>query len=346
MVEGVMHFSVKSIGLSGYGDRKKCTLMEAARHNLREIQAEHGAKGHIDPTRIHQNVTMAGPTVAAQVVALSAKLAADAGVDLTKLRKDHCQAIELVFSLPRHTSVNAPSYFADCLKWARTAYGLPVLLATVHYDEATNHMHVLLLPVKDGEHVGSKPLARGLTKKNRDSFFKAVAGPAGLGRDNAKLRGITKQWAVAAVLRECERRNLPQANGALWPVLRGAIELDPTVALALLNIDVNSIRPEDSAQQALPSPSPEKPIGFEEVASKPIGFSPGCMELQNLSCVGFSPKRASPDRLHVAREAERIGIERLAKRKAASVTTAAELTDVEGLLRVRDSDFDAAAWAD
>lgn len=336
-----MHFSVKSIGLSGYGDRKKCTLLEAARHNLREIQAEHGAKGHIDATRIHLNIIMAGPSNATEVVALSAELAAGAGVDLTKLRKDHCQAIELVFSLPPNTRIDSPSYFAQCLEWTKATFALPVLLATAHHDEAAKHLHVLLLPVKGGEHVGSKPLARGLTKKNRDSFFKAVAGPAGLGRDNAKLRGITKQWAVAAVLRECERRNLPEANGALWPVVRGAIECDPTVALALLNIDVNSIRPEDTA-----GPAPVIPIGFEDVASKPIGFSPVGMEMQNLSCVGFPPKRASPDRLHIAREAERRGLDRQAKRKGAPVSTAAVLADGEGLIRVRGSDFDPAAWAD
>ena len=52
MAESIAHFAVKSIGLSRVNGRKPCTLLEAARHNLREIQAEQGATGHIDPNPV------------------------------------------------------------------------------------------------------------------------------------------------------------------------------------------------------------------------------------------------------------------------------------------------------
>jgi Plasmid recombination enzyme len=327
-----MFFSVKSIGMSGYGGRKKCTLMEAARHNLREIQAEQGAKGHIDPARIHRNVLLDGPSTAAEVVELSKKLTNEADVDFAKLRKDFCHAYELVFSLPEHGGIDSRSYFANCLEWSRQAYGLPVLLATIHCDEATRHLHVLLLPLKDREYVGCKLLAPASTMRLRDSFFRSVAGPAGLKRENAKFRGIVKQWAVAAVLRECEVRSLPVMTGALWPVFKAAIECDPTEAVRLLNIDVESLRPKEDGSTGAPS--------------IPIGFDPQPSKTQNLSRVGFPTEKVPSKRLNIARDAERRALDRHTKKKSESAMSTVEQADEDGLIRVRDADFDPAIWAE
>lgn len=345
MAESAMHFSVKSIGLSGYGDRKKCTLLEAARHNLREIQAERGASGHIDPARIHHNVIMAGPATAAEVVALCSKLAGDNGIDLTKLRKDHCQAIELVFSLPANTSIDPQSYFSRCLSWAKTTYKLPVLSATAHHDEEAKHLHALLLPVRDGVHVGSKPIAIAETKRNTDSFFTSVAGPFGLRRANAKLRGTVKQWACAAVLSECESRGLPDLIGPLWRVFWHAVEKDPTSAMQALSMDIESIRPShapttDHAQS--------KPKGFNEPTSKPKGFKLPGAESENLSCVGFDQMINVPERITFASDAMQGAIDRKGKRKrlAPPSRSAVETHDEDGLVRVRDTGFDPTAWDD
>jgi hypothetical protein len=343
MAESAMYFSVKSIGLSQINGRKACTLLNAARHNLREIQAEQGANGHIDPTRMHRNMILAGPSTAADVVALSASLAADAGVDLSELRKDYCQAIELVFSLSTEASINAQEYFAQCLQWAQKAYALPVLLATVHNDEAEKHIHVLLLPVKDGAHTGSKSLTYSVTKAMRESFFEQVAGPAGLKRDKAKMRGVIKQWASEAVLRKCEAMGLPAANGPLWPVWQAAIERDPTVAMAVLNIDLNSIRP---SEEKPTEPAPANPIGFQDAISNPIGFGFDVAKMQTLSCVGFTRTKASQDRPHMAREGVPSQLERSARQRPLQSPAPIEPACDDGLVRVRDTDFDPTAWAE
>lgn len=202
MAESVAHFAVKSIGLSRVNGRKACTLLEAASHNLREIQAEQGAAGHIDPKRMACNVLLAGPDTAAKVQGLANELLAS--VDTKRLKRDHCQAIEAVFSLPAATTIEPVTYFAQCLQWLEVALPLPVLSAVIHNDEAAKHIHVLLLPVKGGRHVGGAPIARPELKRLRESFFAKVGGPAGLKRESAKVRGVVKQWAIAAVLRECE----------------------------------------------------------------------------------------------------------------------------------------------
>ncbi|NMM77560.1 plasmid recombination protein [Acidovorax sp. SRB_24] len=267
MAESIAHFAVKSIGLSRVNGRKPCTLLEAARHNLREIQAEQGATGHIDPTRTHCNSILHGPVSAAEVQAQAGALLDAVGIHADKLRRDHCQAIEAVFSLPQDAAIpDSAAYFAQCLAWLAGASALPVLSAVVHRDESAMHLHVLLLPLKDGAHVGSAPIDRAALKSLREDFFAKVAGPAGLQRSGAKVRGVVKQWAVAAVLQRCEALGLPTANGPLWPVMVGAITRDPTPAMLALSIDANTIRPSDKPPQNEPAPNP---IG---IASTPIGF--------------------------------------------------------------------------
>jgi hypothetical protein len=285
MNETIAHFSVKSIGLSKVNGRKPCDLLTAARHNLREIQAELGAVGRINPMRSASNMAMHGPASAAEVKAQADALLAGAGIDTRKLRRDHCQAIEAVFSLPTDAAVTDPSaYFARCLEWVAGALRLPVLSAMLHRDEQAPHLHILLLPVKGRAYVGSAPIDRMELKRLRDAFFAQVAGPAGLRRQDAKLRGNVKEWAVAAVLSRCEAMGLPDAIGPLWPVLVGAIKRDPTSAVLALHIDVNSIRP-------CAADTSQNPIG---IGLNPIGFAEQGAKHRTLSCVGIAPPTPSP----------------------------------------------------
>ena len=123
----------------------------------------------------------------------------------------------------------------------------------------------------------------------RESFFNVVAGPTGLQRESAKLRGEPKRWAVAAVLTRCEAMGLPAVNGPLWPVLVAAIERDPTAAVRALGIELSA--PKDRTTQAEPNP-----IGIEGVTMRstanPIGIEKRGEKTQSLSCVGIASKTA------------------------------------------------------
>lgn len=195
-----------------------------------------------------------------------------------------------------------------------------------------------------------------------------VAGPAGLKRAGAKLQGVAKQWAVAAVLQRCEALGLPAANGLLWPVIVTTIQRDPTAAMLALAIDVNSIRPADTAPQTEPTPNP---IG---IAANPIGIQKEGAKHRTLSCVGFtdSPlseqhlhavtsndelsalqgrksqwKKPTNDRLSVARAAEQRAIDRHARRPSAAPSLPDVRVGVDGLTRVRDEyAHDLSAWDD
>ena len=205
MAGDVAYFAAKTIGMSKVNGRKPCDLLTAARHNLREIQAEMGSVGRIDPGRSATNAILAGPSDAAQVQALAVSLMAAAGLNPAAMRRDHVQALEFVFSLPPSSGVDPAAYFARCLAWLAQALPLPVLSAVSHADEVAPHLHVLLLPLADGIYAGGKPVERPKLLRLRESFFNVVAGPTGLQRESAKLRGEPKRWAVAAVLARCGR---------------------------------------------------------------------------------------------------------------------------------------------
>ncbi len=287
MAGDVAYFAAKTIGMSKVNGRKPCDLLTAARHNLREIQAEMGSVGRIDPGRSATNAILAGPSDAAQVQALAVSLMAAAGLNPAAMRRDHVQALEFVFSLPPSSGVDPAAYFARCLAWLAQALPLPVLSAVSHADEVAPHLHVLLLPLADGIYAGGKPVERPKLLRLRESFFNVVAGPTGLQRESAKLRGEPKRWAVAAVLARCEAMGLPAVNGPLWPVLVAAIERDPTAAVRALGIELSA--PKDRTTQAEPNP-----IGIEGVTmsstANPIEIEKRGEKTQSLSCVGIAQK--------------------------------------------------------
>lgn len=349
-------FAVKTIGLSRTNGRKPCTLLEAFRHNTRQIQAELGAVGHIDPKRMRDNIIMHGPVNANEVQAQADALLAS--VDTSKLKRDHVQAIEAVFSLPAGSSLDVGAYFAGCLAWLRVALPLPILSAVAHHDEAAPHAHVLLLPVVDGKHIGGALLKLAELKRLRESFFQQVAGPAGLKRDRAKVRGNVKAWAVAAVLRECHSRGLPAANGPLWPILKAAIERDPTQAMKALGLDVNALRPPDAKPIGL-----QTPIGLDAAIETEVVLSGE--KMQALSCVGLHPKRhtkfTNESITTMVELWQRVGIRSLLKtvpqssrlmtaraaQRAALAKTCHRAAPADDVVRVRDEHcHDLAAWGD
>ncbi|MFP5446973.1 MAG: hypothetical protein ACLGIY_25955, partial [Betaproteobacteria bacterium] len=228
------------------------------------------------------------------------------------------------------------------------------------------HLHVLLLPLKDGAHVGSAPIDRAALKRLRERFFAKVAGPAGLKHAGAKVRGMAKQWAIAAVLRRCEVLGLPAANGPLWPYLVACIERDPTAAMLALGIDANIIRPLDKPPKSEP---PTSPIGIE---SNPIGFEKEGAKHRTLSCVGFAnptPSKQPPravtslaelwgavgrfsqwtaphrDRLRIARAAQQKAIARHSHKLPKPRPAPALRIGDDGLTRERDEySHDLSAW--
>lgn len=318
---GEFFFRVGTIGQSTRGERKPSTLLQAARHNRRMIQAELGAHSHIDPERICLNETLTGPDTPAEVVAMAQSLMIGAGVVVEKLRKDYTQAVELLFSLSGDTKVDTRAYFRRCVAWVGETFGeANILSADIHRDESAPHCHVLLLPLVGGKMLGGNLITKPGLVKLRIAFERDVARGFGLKNPPRRLTGAMRGQAARMVLGRLESTQEPLMRSALWVTLRRAIEADPAPHLAALGLEAEAVEPPRKPRtmtQIFISPGKgpktvstrsmaadvyvEKPIGIVPAAistagnnvegepeKKPIGIVCHTKEDRHLSCVGFA----------------------------------------------------------
>jgi hypothetical protein len=73
------------------------------------------------------------------------------------------------------------------LRWLAVGSNLGfIVYGIVHPNLLMLALHAVLLPVRDGKHIGGAANARPELTRLRESFFNQVAGPAGLKRNGAK----------------------------------------------------------------------------------------------------------------------------------------------------------------
>lgn len=310
----MLFFAVGTIGQSKRAGRKPSTLLGAARHNQRAIQAERGGRSHIDVARRYLNETIAGPDTPEEVVALALALMTAAGVKVEKLRRDYTQAVELLFSLPPDTTIDTAEYFRQCLAWASGRFGqLNILSACIHRDEAAPHCHILILPLVDGRMCGSSLITRPALAELRKSFSKEVARLYGLKEPPGRMSVAEHGRAARRVLEKLESTQDAILQSGLWLAVRRDIEREPGRFMAALGIEFEADKPatkktQRTMAQIFTSPGKgakhEKPIGFDIPSKagakkpvshgrlKPIGFDHEAnnhdQEHRNLSCVGFA----------------------------------------------------------
>lgn len=144
------YINIVSINGDKEGRKKSQTPLNAARHNLREIQAElKGEPGaRIDPNRSRLNIILSGPATGKEVEALMFKLIADAGAIIK--RKDSIKMFEVVVSIGEEIKDEA-GFFEDARLWMVSHYDCPLVSAVVHYDESEAHMHLLFVPLRNGK---------------------------------------------------------------------------------------------------------------------------------------------------------------------------------------------------
>ena len=262
----------------------------ASKHNLREIAAEIGVDGHIDPSRIADNIVLRGPATAEGVAQLAKSLMDAAGV--TKCRKTAVMALELLFTLPAGMAIDLHLYFEQATSWAERHFGVPVLSCVVHLDEGAPHAHALLLPLVAGR-MGGSDLHGGKAKlwAMQTSFHEEVGASYGLARQTPQKR-ISAPARTAAI--KLARAAL-QANSALTDAIIEALLLphakDPAQLLLALGIampDAKTKRKQSFvAMMTAPCAlEPRNPIG--KANRNPIGKAvfEVAPESQPYTCVG------------------------------------------------------------
>lgn len=321
-VSGDYILAVKSIGLSKIGGRKPCTLDGAAKHNKRANPRELESRGRIDATRVPLNYCLAGAGTVAGIEALAMGLMQAINTSPEKMRRDYCQAIEIVFSLPTNTAIDLQQFFTECVNWCAAQFEMGnILSADVHLDEAHPHCHVLIAPIQNGRWVGSKLIDRSNTHALRESFKSCVADRYGL-RMVDKLTGKQKTDAIAIVLEDIEAHHKSLIAMPIWQPVRQSIERNPAPFVAALGLALKDKAPPKRKTMAQiftstgtgakreDTLSNSKPIEFEAagiadtaVALNPIGNEvplPAPLAVpdhdqnnQSLSCVGFGIVRTN-----------------------------------------------------
>lgn len=258
----------------------------AARHNKREIQAELGAAGAIDPTRSRLNETLAGPAAAGDVGQLAKDLMTAAGV--ATLRKDAVMGLEVVFSLPPGHAIDDRAYFSDCTSWAGRYFGgaQNILSTDIHRDEAQPHCHVLILPLVNGRMDGSN-LIGGKQKllAMQKQFHLDVAGRYGLTKAPARLAGASKQDAAQAVFKMMRETGDRAMQSAAWATIRAMIESDPGPFVQALGIELHAQKKKGKTMAQIFTGTGKGP----SKEPNPIGFTPS-EKRQTLCSVGFAQK--------------------------------------------------------
>lgn len=241
----------------------------AAKHNLREIAAEIGAAGHIDPARIHTNLILRGPASADEVTSNAKALMADAGI--TRQRVGSVMALELMFTLPPNTGVNMHEYFEDATRWAERFYQVPLLSSVVHLDEAAPHCHALLLPIAEGHMIGSD-LHGGRTKliAMQAAFQEQVRARYGMARyAPAKRHSAAVRAEAMELARKYLNANYELADDVLAAILKPHAK-DPEPLLLALGLSMPMPRQSFVAIMTRPTkPEQRNPIGRE--STNPIG---------------------------------------------------------------------------
>jgi len=214
-------------------------VLRAARHNLREVQAECCAGDHIDVARIPLNQRLVGPGSADDVNRRAKTLMKQAGI--VRLRTDAVRALELLFTLPSGHPAVEGGFFQDCLEWVSNKYGsAQVLSAVIHHDEAAPHMHVLVLPLFDGKMNGSRLMGYAVQLSAlHQSLHREVGLRHGLKPPQPRLTAKDRERAYRRVLDELQSRQDPILNSELKSQVLQWVRQSPELCFEPLGIQLS-----------------------------------------------------------------------------------------------------------
>ena len=210
-------------------------MRDALKHNLRLIDREVEIGSHINPARKNFNKVLAGESDPVKVTRDTVKLIKQ--VTGKTLRSNGVFAVEVVVSLSVNVSIDTNAFFAQTLDWLRVYWACPVISAIVHNDEASPHMHVLILPLRDKRMIGAslvgyKPALAAMKKIHHSE----VGSQFGLAHIASVPRFKRYAAAVKIVTRLQEHPNYLN-HPSIVAALLSAIMCRPAELLSVLDID-------------------------------------------------------------------------------------------------------------
>lgn len=182
--------------------KSRVSLLRAAKHNTRERMPSNA-----NPAWTKINVTSASTEDV--MAAYTAKLP-------PKVRKNAVHAVEAVVTLSpgswegisaKERFAQSQKYLVDAMHWVYKTMGgqQNLISASVHFDEATPHAHVIMMPLRDGKlnaksYIGGH---RDRLKELQDDFYEKVGKKhnleRGRPREKTKSRHMTQARYHAVV---------------------------------------------------------------------------------------------------------------------------------------------------
>ena len=218
------YFRVKSLNMTKGG------LLPALRHNKRELPE----RGHIDPSRTHQNYSLTPKQTAQDIDKDMKKRLIDLDIEP---RKNAVIAIEAVFSLPASWhSRNNQSFFVACLAWITGAIQGELLSFDVHLDESAPHAHALILPLIDGKLKGSEIMGgKGNIYRLQRAFAESLGVAHGLPL-NKRLRHNERNTLARDVLAQMDAQHDPAMQSPAWTIIQDTIKRNPQPFADILGV--------------------------------------------------------------------------------------------------------------
>lgn len=222
------------------GRPNRAIIKMAAGHNTRESIKDFSAYPNIDPGRSHLNKVLVGPHDVAGIAEAGNELMRAAGHDPDRYRVDGVRMLEVLCSLPASFPGDQDAYFRDCVSWAGERFGGHgnIVSAIVHHDEGAPHVHILLVPLKDGKMRGGKmadPRRQALIDDQSD-FRARVAVPHGLCSSTRAMAEEERRALASKVVANMRRTADPAMKSRGWMWIRQLIEADPEAAAAHFGI--------------------------------------------------------------------------------------------------------------
>jgi Plasmid recombination enzyme len=315
-------------------------VTQAARHNTRQIQFENGANGHIDPLRSSLNMVLRGESSADVISAAVKRVIADAGI--TRLRKKGIVVIEILFSLPVGSEIDAYAYFEDCTRWACERFGAEnVVSSIIHMDESAPHAHVLFVPLRDGKLAGSAILGgKAQIWATLNEFHTHVASAYGLAKPRARISSAQRRLLAKNVIERFTSGSDPAIRSLAWADIRVSIERDPERFAQRFGIEITPVEKQPTKKTFVEKMTgtgrrtDEDRNSYRRLVPKKTNLlsSVGDSNFRPVSTVDFSSTESAPDACQSVSDTDCANVSQSEKNDVPD-TSFVEAT------RVRDSDY-------
>ncbi len=221
------------------------TLRLAEQHNTRRGYSQFDVQGRVQYSHRSKNIDLIGLNGESLQTKVF-RLLTERGIDPTSKAlsaRNRGFGVELVVSVTAGHKCCYDVLYSDALQALIDLMpGCPIAHAVIHYDEATPHMHVVVVPIVNGKLKAD--VIRGYVNTNHNrtrAVYDSIKGHEFGLTYTERLKGAMKESGAQKVIATL----IKMPEDKIWPLLKGeitsAIHARPEPFLAALGISFESL---------------------------------------------------------------------------------------------------------